>query len=152
MRCARARMIDRFRPRRLTHLRLRLQLSGTITKTTFTMPSEALAFGAIVLVPFPFTDQSASKQRPAVIVSSAQYAHERSDVILMAVTSQLHPSPAFGEVWITDWRGAGLLKPSAIKPVIATLEQRLIRRKLGALAKADCDTLAAALSQILRVA
>jgi len=36
------------------------------------MPSEfgLLTFGDVVLVPFPFTNQAASKQRPAVIVSS----------------------------------------------------------------------------------
>jgi mRNA interferase MazF len=34
------------------------------------MPYE---FGTIVLVPFPFTDQSASKQRPAVIISDQAY-------------------------------------------------------------------------------
>ncbi|HEY6644283.1 hypothetical protein [Povalibacter sp.] len=33
----------------------------------------AFQFGDVVLVPFPFTDQSASKQRPGVIVSSAAY-------------------------------------------------------------------------------
>jgi mRNA interferase MazF len=33
----------------------------------------AYGFGDIVLVPFPFTDQSGAKKRPAVIVSSAAY-------------------------------------------------------------------------------
>jgi mRNA interferase MazF len=44
-------------------------------------------FGAVVLVPFPFTDQSTSKQRPAVVVSSAAYQQARSDLIIMAITS-----------------------------------------------------------------
>jgi len=44
-------------------------------------------FGQIVLIPFPFTDQSASKKRPAVIISSNTYNTKRPDLIIMAVTS-----------------------------------------------------------------
>jgi len=115
------------------------------------MPSSSasLAFGDVVLVPFPFTSQAASKQRPAVVVSSRAYAVERPDVVLMAITSQLRPSPAFGEVWIADWQSAGLIKPSAVKPVIATFEQRLVIRRLGALAAADSNALTQALAHIL---
>ncbi len=47
------------------------------------------SFGDVVLVPFPFTDQSASKKRPAVIVSADEYQRRRPDVIVMAVTSQI---------------------------------------------------------------
>ena len=49
-------------------------------------------FGDVVLVPFPFTDQTASKKRPAVIVSSSHYGRTRHDIVLMAITSQLRPS------------------------------------------------------------
>jgi mRNA interferase MazF len=31
-------------------------------------------FGRVVLMPFPFTDQSGSKKRPAVVVSSYGYS------------------------------------------------------------------------------
>ena len=111
--------------------------------------SRTLAFGDVVLVPFPFTSQAASKQRPAVIVSSHAYNVERPDLIMMAVTSQLRPTPALGEVWLRHWQSAGLIKPSAVKPVFATLEQRLVIRRLGTLAAEDQDTLRLAIGQII---
>jgi mRNA interferase MazF len=98
-------------------------------------------FGDIVLVPFPFTDQSGIKKRPAVVVSSAAYNAARLDVIVMAVTSQVRPGTAFGEVAISDWQQAGLLKPSVIKPVVTTVEGRLIIRRLGRLEQADRSAL-----------
>ena len=82
------------------------------------MPYE---FGTIVLVPFPFTDQGASKRRPAVVVSNRAYHTAKLDVVVMAVTSQLRPMPTLGEVWVSQWREAGLLKPSAVKPVFAMI-------------------------------
>jgi mRNA interferase MazF len=100
-------------------------------------------------VPFPFTDQTASKQRPAVVISTAAYNAARPDIILMAVTSQLRASAAFGEVWLGDWQAAGLLKPSAVKPVIATLEASLVIRQLGALVPDDANALRSALDAII---
>ncbi len=90
-------------------------------------------FGDVVLVPFPFTNQIESKKRPAVIVSSQAYNSVKPDVVVMAITSQLRPSPEFGEIWIPVWQEAGLLKPSAVKPVFAMLERDLIIRQLGRL-------------------
>jgi mRNA interferase MazF len=86
-------------------------------------------FGDVVLVPFPFTDQSTTKQRPGVVVSSAAYHRTRRDLILMAITSQLRGSGAFGELVVEDWQGAKLIRSSAIKPVLATLEQTLVIKK-----------------------
>lgn len=114
------------------------------------MPSmTSYEFGDIVLAPFPFTDQTSSKKRPAVVVSSAAYHQERPDLIIMAVTSQIRPSATFGEVTVTDWQAAGLLKRSAIKPVLTSIEKSLILRKLGRLAAADRHTLQEALQKIL---
>lgn len=110
------------------------------------MPYE---FGSVVLVPFPFTDQSASKKRPAVVVSGRVYNATRPDVVVMAITSQLRATPAWAEVWVSHWREAGLLKPSAIKPVFATLEQQLIIRQLGSLQNAELRALRTSLAEIL---
>jgi mRNA interferase MazF len=110
------------------------------------MPFE---FGDIVLVPFPFTNQAASKKRPAAVVSSRSYNTAKPDVILMAVTSQLRANAILGEVWVQEWKAAGLLKPSAIKPVFATLEQSLVIRQLGALVAADRESLRQAIARTL---
>lgn len=114
------------------------------------MPSMTVYnFGDVILVPFPFTDLQQSKQRPAVIVSSARYHAERPDLILMAVTSQVRSPPAFGETVLRDWQAAGLLKPSVIKPVLATLDQQLARKTLGRLSETDRFALKVALQQAL---
>ena len=105
--------------------------------------------GDVVLVPFPFTDLSATKTRPAVVVSSSDYQLHRSDLILIAVTSQLRPSPFYGELVIHEWAKAGLVKPSVIKPVVATLHTRLVLTKRGKLLGADLDALRALLREIL---
>ena len=67
----------------------------------------------------------------------------------MAVTSQLRASAALGETWVQDWKAAGLLKPSAIKPVFATIEQALVIRGLGHLAGVDQMALRSAISRVL---
>ena len=58
----------------------------------------AYQFWDVVLVPFPFTDQSATEQRPGIVVSSLAYHRSRGDLILMPITSQVRGSGEFGEV------------------------------------------------------
>jgi mRNA interferase MazF len=110
----------------------------------------SLEFGDIVLVPFPFTSQTASKKRPAVVISSRDYNISRPDVVIAAITSQVRPAPKVGEAWVAEWRAAGLFKPSVIKPVLATVEQSLIIRKMGSLSTADVESRRNALSLVLR--
>jgi len=106
-------------------------------------------FGDVVLVPFPFTDQSTSKRRPAVVVSSDAYHRERPDLIILAVTSQARSQSAFGERAIAKWKEAGLLRSSVLKPVVATIERGLVLRKLGRLAVEDRGALRNVLGEIL---
>jgi mRNA interferase MazF len=109
----------------------------------------AYEFGDIVLVPFPFTDQTAAKKRPADVVSSGAYDRNRPDVILMAVTSQGH-ALHFGDIAVKDRQQAGLLKPSVIKPIFTTIEKGLVLSKLGRLSQEDRAALKEALQSILR--
>jgi len=105
-------------------------------------------FGDIVLVPFPFTDQSTTKRRPAVVISSLAYHRDRPDLINMAVTSQRPTSGSVGEVEVQNWQGAGLLKSSVLKPVLTTIDPGLILKKLGQLTPPDQALLRQVLAQI----
>ena len=82
-------------------------------------------------------------------MSNAAYNAAKPDVVVMAVTSQLRPLPVRGEVWVREWRGAGLLRASAIKPVLATLEQALVIRTLGRLSAEDLQALRQAIAEII---
>lgn len=107
------------------------------------------SFGDVVLVPFPFTDQSGGKKRPAVVVSSAIYNEKRRDLVIMAITSRIRSPLDFGDAPVIDWQSAGLLKPSVFKPLLATIEQSLVIRVLGALTDADRHSLRTAIGSII---
>jgi mRNA interferase MazF len=110
------------------------------------MPYE---FGDVVLVRFPFTNLVAFKQRPACVVSSRAYNAAKPDVIIIAITRQVHSPSSLGEVQVGQWQAANLLKPSAIKPVFATLEQNLILKTLGVLEPSDQAALRQAIADVL---
>lgn len=67
----------------------------------------------------------------------------------MAVTSQVKPTPGFGEVVLKDWEAAGLLKPSVIKPVITTIDKELVIKRLGRLLERERSALENCLKVIL---
>jgi len=106
-------------------------------------------FGDVLVVEFPFTDGSRLKRRPAVVVSSAVYNDDMPDVILLAITSQIGPSGEKLEAVLAHWEAAGLAKPSALKPVVFTLEKGLIRQRVGVLGSEDVLQLRGLLSRIL---
>lgn len=101
----------------------------------------------MVLVPFPFTDQSAVKQRPAVVLSSHTYNAAHLDLILAPITGRLTGST--DDVVLADWQAAGLVKPSAVKPLLASFTTTLIRRELGQLTPADLSAVRLLFSRIL---
>lgn len=107
------------------------------------------SFGSVVLVPFPFTDQSGTKKRPAVEVSSAGYNASRRDLVIMAITSQVRTLLGFGEAMVGDWQEAGLVKTSVLKPVLTTIEPGLVLRVMGHLSVADIKTLRQMLCDVI---
>jgi mRNA interferase MazF len=67
----------------------------------------------------------------------------------MAITSQIRSSLGFADTLLTDWQSANLLKPSVVKPVLATLEQGLVIKQLGQLSANDQAALRLAIRQAI---
>ena len=92
--------------------------------------------GQVVLIPFPFTDLSAVKQRPAIVLSSNAYNQTHPDVILVAITSQVpvRLKPDEYPLSSMEQKAAGLPKPSIVRlGKIVTISQQLIRKTVGKL-------------------
>ena len=97
--------------------------------------------GDVVLATLPFSDLTGVKQRPAVVVSAP---HPSVDLLLLPLTSQ-HEHLQLGEFALADWKGAGLMFPSAVKRGLFTLDRARINRRVGRLAAADQESLDRAL-------
>ena len=99
------------------------------------MPSStAYNQGEIVLVPFPFSDLTTAKRRPALVISANWYNRERPDLILLAITSQIPDPPYRDQVEISaaDYRMANIQQPCIIRAgKIFTIEKSCIVKTLG---------------------
>lgn len=93
--------------------------------------------GDVVLIPFPYTDLSAVKTRPAVVVSGDIYHAARTEMLLAYVSSQMSQvNPTIDHV-LADWAAAGLLKLSFVRPKVAAVEPSLVAYRVGALSVRD---------------
>ena len=104
--------------------------------------------GDLVLVPFPFTDQSRSKKRPALVVSPAR-SNRSGDLTIAFVTSRLSTPPREGDYRVEEWGEAGLPKPSMVRMKFVTISRTLILRTLGRLAPDDWSRFQIALCEFL---
>lgn len=88
--------------------------------------------GTIILVPFPFTDLSGDKVRPAVIISRAKIG---SDVVVVFITSQSKLREKHLVIVKPD-EDNGLKVPSKVVcSKIATLDAKIVLGELGAVSK-----------------
>jgi mRNA interferase MazF len=93
--------------------------------------------GDVVLIPFPYTDLSATKTRPAVVINSSIYHSVRSELLLAYISSQVSKADPMIDYVLVDWRTAGLLKPSFVRPKIAAIEPTLVVHQVGKLSNQD---------------
>lgn len=100
--------------------------------------------GDVILIPFPFTNLSTSKQRPCIVISSDDFNTSHDDVVVAAITSRVPDSPSEYHYVLSNaqQKSAGLPKRSMIKlGKIVTLDKRLIRKKLGSLSPESTNSI-----------
>ncbi|MCD6115838.1 type II toxin-antitoxin system PemK/MazF family toxin [bacterium] len=102
----------------------------------------------IVLVPFPFTNLTTTKKRPALIISPDEY-NEYMDVIIVFITSKMDVKYRMGDYRIKEWEKSNLPKPSMIRMKFATIDKSIIVKKIGRLHEKDVREFAEILKNFL---
>ena len=85
--------------------------------------------GEVIIIPFPFSDLSSSKLRPALVL--ADLAGE--DIVLCQITSQKSPKDAFAiPIDTADFATGALVSAGNIRPSrLFTADKNLIVKSVG---------------------
>ena len=103
--------------------------------------------GDIVIIPFPFSDLSATKKRPALVVASLA----GDDVILCQITSQPIRDRYAQAIEEKDFSSGGLNRPSNVRPNrLFTADASLISYRAGVLSPGKTDMIINGIIEILR--
>ena len=102
--------------------------------------------GEVVVIPFPFSDLTATKRRPALVIADLP----GEDVILCQITSQ----PAGNDFAIPlidqDFATGDLQRPSTIRPErIFTADSHIILRSVGKVSDAKIQEVMAMIVKIV---
>jgi len=103
----------------------------------------------VVVVPFPFTDRTTSKRRPALVISNADNFNKNVGQSVLAMITSAKNSDWPLDTEITDLDSAGLPSASIVRMKLFTLDDQLIIRKAGALSTQDQKNISNSLKDLL---
>jgi len=103
--------------------------------------------GDVVVVPFPFSDLSQSKKRPALVIANLK----GDDLILCQITSQKVKDSYAITITSEDFESGSLKQTSNVRPNrIFTADQSIILYKIGRLKKRKIEEVTQAIIKILK--
>lgn len=103
--------------------------------------------GDVVVVPFPFSDLTQSKRRPALVIS----ALDGDDLILCQITSKTIKDKYAIIVNDNDFETGGLKQPSNIRPNrIFTADTHIILYRIGNLKSVKVSEVIESIVKIIR--
>jgi mRNA interferase MazF len=107
----------------------------------------AFVKGDVVVVPFPFSDLTDAKRRPALVIATLT----RNDLILCLITSQGTEDQYTTSISNNDFESGSLNKISYVKSNrVFTANERIIAYKIGALTTSKINEVIAKLIVILQ--
>lgn len=92
---------------------------------------------SVVRVPFPFTDRMATKNRPALVLSSPEVFNAPTGHAVMAMITSAGNAAWACDCPIENLEKAGLPAASKVRFKLFTLDLRLVRGLLGRLSAQD---------------
>ena len=107
---------------------------------------EPLRPSSVVIVRFPFSDLSASKLRPALVIAIL----DRDDLILCQITSKAYSDPLAIEISGTDFESGSLNRTSYIRPgKIFTANTSIVSDNIGELNSRAFESVRQAVTKIV---
>ena len=95
--------------------------------------------GDIVLIPIPFTDLSAQKRRPVIVISNDTYNRKTTDIVVVAMTSNPAQTEYGFSINSSDLDRGTLNHPGQVRvDKIYTLSQAIVVKTFG---RVNDDTL-----------
>ena len=90
----------------------------------------------LILVPFPFSDQSRRKVRPVIIISNDNFNDNSEDILVVGVTSNISRDNFSIELKNDDLEEGKLITKYRVKiDNILKLDKELIMKKIGRINK-----------------
>jgi mRNA interferase MazF len=107
----------------------------------------AFASAEVILLPFPFSDLSASKLRPALLLADAK----RGDWVLCQITSKPYSDDSAIALSATDFEQGSLERVSFVRPSkLFTANESLFQRTVGRVSDASRARVVAAIVALLQ--
>ena len=104
----------------------------------------------LLLVPFPFSDQSGKKVRPVVVISNNEFNNLSEDLIVIGVTSNISKDKYTIDLNNKDLEEGNLFDLCCIKVEnILKIDKQLIVKKIGKLKKEKFKDIIHILNSIL---
>ncbi len=108
--------------------------------------------GDVLLVPFPFSDQSGRKVRPIIVLSNNEFNEHSQDIIAVGITSNISKDRYALDLENKDLKDGKLMTKCVIKVEnILRLDKSLIIKKIGEIKEEKLDKIIKVINEIIKI-